>query len=206
MQKLIVISILLLILGCNSRESKNNNSSKKGTTTQETPEVFQEKNIIEQYKARARGRGNLFYQLYSEALEKDKNLRKIENDYLLMREAQENNLKKYNKFNNSNNYYYAEAHDFIHTILDSTIRMEVMQLVEESKKKYSHSVSEQEKIKNSVIKNSNTIEDLHKVLQVVVTLKMIENYQNNEMESGQSIENIIQDQENFIKELKKNIK
>lgn len=208
---LVVISILFAT-------SCHNNSNKNEEIKQQTPEVFQEHTAVDEISSYSK-RGkyeSLVDKLYNELLEKDAELKKIEDAIEKIKtspKAAYDNITKNNIFLVNNSKYYTELKPFFNDsvanlksyvakIQDSTLRKKMISIVQESEEKYNAKIKKLEKLNNLLEEKSIELHDYRTALKITATLKSMEDYQDKFKQDTTSLKELIKNYNNLIKTIK----
>jgi hypothetical protein len=184
------IFILPLLVSCGGGQTDNNNLPK-----QETPKALQDGNL--EIKSYSRS-GNLTEELYQELVDKNPALKKLEEDLAAYSPKPNELNEKFQQYDNKSNNYYRSASDKASTITDSLLRMKIISLIKTSTKKYSTKTAGLHSLLGQISKNGATLNDHHSVLKIVLTLPVIEKYQDDNNSGKKEFKDFINQQENLI--------
>ena len=184
------IFILTLLVSCGGGQTENNKP-----TQQETPKALQDSKL--QIKSYSRS-GDLTEELYQELVGKTPALKKLEDD-LDAFIPKPNDLKdKFNQYDSKSNSYYNSANYKATAISDSLLKKKIILLIMTSNNKYSAKTAELNSLLKQISKDGATLNDHHSVLKIVLTLPMIEKYQDDNKPNKKEIKDLINQQEKLI--------
>ncbi len=184
------VFIFTLLFSCGNKETGDN-----ATTKQETPEALQDDKL--EIKSYSRS-GDLTEELYQELVGKNPALKKLEDDLDAFRPKPKELTDKFNKYDSKSNSYYSSANYKAAAITDSLLRMKIFSLITTSNKQYSTKTAELNSLLKQISKNGATLNDHHSVLKIVLTLPMIEKYQDDNKPDKKEFKNLIKQQEDLI--------
>ena len=183
------IFILTLLFSCGGGRTNDN------ATKQETPKALQDSKL--EIKSYSRS-GDLTEELYQELVDKTPALKKLEDDLDAFRPKPNDINEKFNQYNSKSNSYYSSANYKATAITDSLLRMKIVALITTSNKQYSTKTAELNSLLQQISKNGATLNDHHSVLKIVLTLPIIEKYQDDNKPDKKEFKNLINEQENLI--------
>ena len=184
------IFILTLLVSCGGGQTENNKP-----TQQETPKALQDSKL--EIKSYSRS-GDLTEELYQELVGKTPSLKKLEDD-LDAFIPKPNDLKdKFNQYDSKSNSYYNSANYKATAISDSLLKKKIISLIMTSNNKYSAKTAELNMLLKQISKDGATLNDHHSVLKIVLTLPMIEKYQDDNMPNKKEFKDLINQQEKLI--------
>ena len=184
------IFILTLLVSCGGGQTENNKP-----TQQETPKALQDSKL--EIKSYSRS-GDLTEELYQELVGKTPALKKLEDD-LDVFIPKPNDLKdKFNQYDSKSNSYYNSANYKATAISDSLLKKKIISLIMTSNNKYSAKTAELNMLLKQISKDGATLNDHHSVLKIVLTLPMIEKYQDDNMPNKKEFKDLINQQEKLI--------
>ena len=184
------IFILVLLVSCGGGQTENNKP-----TQQETPKALQDSKL--EIKSYSRS-GDLTEELYQELVGKTPSLKKLEDD-LDAFIPKPNDLKdKFNQYDSKSNSYYNSANYKATAISDSLLKKKIISLIMTSNNKYSAKTAELNMLLKQISKDGATLNDHHSVLKIVLTLPMIEKYQDDNKPNKKKFKDLINQQEKLI--------
>ena len=184
------IFILTLLVSCGGGQTENNKP-----TQQETPKALQDSKL--EIKSYSRS-GDLTEELYQELVGKTPALKKLEDD-LDAFIPKPNDLKdKFNQYDSKSNSYYNSANYKATAISDSLLKKKIISLIMTSNNKYSAKTAELNSLLKQISKDGATLNDHHSVLKIVLTLPMIEKYQDDNKPNKKDFKDLINQQEKLI--------
>ena len=185
-----IIFILTLLVSCGGGQTENNKP-----TQQETPKALQDSKL--EIKSYSRS-GDLTEELYQELVGKTPALKKLEDDFDAFI-PKPNDLKdKFNQYDSKSNSYYNSANYKATAISDSLLKKKIISLIMTSNNKYSAKTAELNSLLKQISKDGATLNDHHSVLKIVLTLPMIEKYQDDNKPNKKEFKDLINQQEKLI--------
>ena len=188
----VFVSILLCLMSCNNDRAKN-------TPQQTTPKALEENSISSFDVSLTRGRANLVESLYSELVNKNADLKILEEQINDLAKSRSDSTSSFVEFNNKNQSYYDPAKDYANGIKDSLLRNKMKTLIANSLIKYNTSIAKHNQLLAILNTKDTALADLHTVLKLVKTLPLMEQYQHDYLPSVKPIEGYIIKQEKAIR-------
>ncbi|MBO9702143.1 MAG: hypothetical protein J7604_18180 [Sporocytophaga sp.] len=142
-----------------------------------TPKALQNSDELYVSSFESRGKENLVSDLYQELMEKNSELRKLEESRNEFNERHQNYLYRFDEYDSKSQQYYRDANSYVNAINDSILRKKIEHLLTRNEEKYKHIISKHTGLQNDLSKLSSTIEDRLIVLKVLLTLEQIEKYE-----------------------------
>jgi len=191
-----VFSLLLIafLFSCQSSDS-----GKFETTPKETPEALQENKL--DIKSYSREGTNLVEELYLELVETKPELKKVEQDLIDFRKKQQELNEDFSKYDNKSNRYYGSAQYKAEAIKDSTIRTAMVELINSSREKYKDKTGQLTGLRELISDNHASLNDQHQVLKIVLTLPLIEEFQDESMPDKKQFKDFADEQEKVLKDM-----
>jgi hypothetical protein len=183
------IFILTLLVSCGGQTENNK------PTQQETPKALQDSKL--EIKSYSRS-GDLTEELYLELVDKTPALKKLEDDLDTFR-PKPNELKdKFNQYDSKSNSYFSSANYKASAITDSLLKKKIIALIITSSNKYSTKTAELNSLLTQISKDGATLNDHHSVLKIVLTLPIIEKYQDDNKPNKKEFKDLINQQKKLI--------
>ena len=184
--------LLTLLVACGNKSSDNN-----ATPIPETPKALQEDKIDIKSYSRS---NDLVDELYQELVDKTPALKQLEDEIDAINPKPGELSAKFNTYESKSNSYYSSANYKAMAITDSLLRTQIVSLLSASSKSYSAKTSVLSSLIDQFSKNSSKLNDHHSVLKIVLTLPIIEKYQNENKPDKKEFKALIKEQENLIKQ------
>ena len=182
---------LAILHSCEGNQTVNNPLPK-----QELPKALQENNLeIKSYSRNS----NLAEELYQELVEKDEELKKLESDISALEPRANELVGGFNAYQSKSNSYYEGANYHTRTISDSALKNRIDALLSKSQARSSMKAASLNALMKEMTLRNGTLKDHHTVLKIVLTLPIIEKYQNQNLPSQVPFKNFIKTQEVIIK-------
>jgi uncharacterized protein YdiU (UPF0061 family) len=187
---LISTFIVLTLASCENTRTQDN-------PKQETPKALQDKNSSYEIISK-RSYDDLVESLYNELLDKDKDLKKLENDIKVLNESKEDTTELFDNFDNKNESYYSSANRHIDQLSDSLLKTKMRIMITNSLTNYNSLVTRHNALLKTIETKSMTLNDLHTVLKITKTIPLIDKYQKDNLPSTKSLESYIHKQNEVI--------
>lgn len=206
MKKFLLSFITISILNsCTNKKPNIELPKTLATQTEETPELFEEKNNISGSIDFKRGyHNNILEELYAEAIDQNIYLENLKQNIDNFRQTKNDSLQDYHSYLRNNNNYWTSAYALIKNINDSVLSSELKQKVQQLESNYKTSIKSLEDEKTRINNTEKLLADKYRVLKLMVTLKMISNYQKNEKPKLETLRHINLEQEKLIQQAEKN--
>ena len=189
--KIIASVILILIFAC----CNNNRTQEK--PTQETPKALQDNTGSYELTSK-RGYDNLIESLYSELVNKNIDLKKLEEKIDELNKSKRDSSNSFYEFNEKNQSYFNAANTQISGIKDSLLKDKMKLLIAANLTKYNSTISKHNDLLKMIEAKNLSIADLHTVLKIVKTLPLIDHYQKENLPNIKSLEGYIKQQDEVI--------
>jgi hypothetical protein len=181
------------LLSCDGKQTDNTQPR------QETPKALQDEKLVVKSYSRT---GDLTEELYQELVDQTPALKKLEED-LEHFAPKPNDLKdKFDEYADKSNSYYNSANYKAAAISDSVLRKKITLLIAASNKQFASKTAELNSLITQISKNGASINDHHSVLKIVLTLPLIEKYQDNNKPGKKEFKDLINQQENLLSKTK----
>lgn len=164
---------------------------------QETPKALQDD--VLSYK---RSGKSLMEDLYDELVTKSPELKTLEDNLDILRKKETDLKEAFDKYDSKSHHYYNSTAR-ANSISDSLLRKKIEALLTSSQKKYSAKKSEIGSLLAAAASNNASLQDHHLVLKIVLTLPLMEEYQNDNLPDGKNYSEFTADQKKVIKEIGK---
>lgn len=194
---LTLITAIIIFTSCNEKPTAQTDSA-------EMPKALTDKDNGIGYSLK-KERYDLLEQLYDELLQKDTNLKKLEDQIVVVKSSKFDSLSKFQGFNGKNEAYFNSATFQANQITDSVLKKRIQQLIADKQAAYKKKMIQHLALVDTIHVNDKKIADLHRLLKITKTLPMIEQYQN-KLPSTKSMESYIVEQNNVIEKQNRSIK
>ncbi|MHC1704981.1 MAG: hypothetical protein AB9846_13815 [Tenuifilaceae bacterium] len=174
---------------------------KDTTIQQETPKTLQDD--IGEIKSIIRSSNDLTDDLYQELVDKTPSLETLEDDLESFRSKPNELVEKFDKYDGKSISYYNSAKTKALMINDSLLRNRIVKIIGNSKRLYSSKTAEFNSLIKQISQNGTTLNDHHSVLKIILTLPLIEKYQDNSIPNKKEINELIKEQVKLIERIDK---
>lgn len=189
-------NILLVFCLCMGSCSEQKLSRKN--RQENTPKALNNNKI---YFSKKRGR-DIISELYQEALEKNPTLQKLQENIEQLHQMQTDSLQDYREYRQNNRHYWEATQNYLHQLNDSVLRKSTQRLFEKLEVTYLKNIAAQEAKLQKIEQLSSVLNDQQIVLKLLVTEKMMNDYQVNEKPDSTPLAILIQKYGALIQELK----
>lgn len=184
------------ILSCNDAEEVKKDENKK-----EIPEALKEDKISKGSYSYEREYSDLTEALYKELAEKTPSLSNLEKLLQAYQERPHKDEKSFEEYHDKSKSYYRSANYKANEIQDSILRKKMISIISKSEEKYKAKIKGIETLLERIAKKETSLKDKHLVLKILLTLPMIEDYQNGNMVDKKSFEERIQVLDQLIEKI-----
>jgi len=190
MKYLFIILLSLVMFSCGGERIEHN------PTEPETPKALQDDKL--ELKSYNRSKNDLAEVLYLELMDKSPELKKLEDDLGTLNSKKSDLETKFNTYNQKSDSYYNSAHEKASSITDSLLRKKIIALITNSQNQYSNKTASVNTLRKLISDNSSSINDSYSVLKIVLTLQLIEKYQNDNLPNRKDFLDLTKEQEKII--------
>jgi hypothetical protein len=193
MLKKITIFSLIILASCGGKETNNGNSKN------EIPEALQEGSI--DLKRYSKWNNNLTEELYQELVNKSPELKGLETEIEEFNPSETQD--EFLKYDRKSDNYYRSAENYAKAITDSVTKNKIIGLIKKSGEKYSGKTTELNSLLKNISEKQNSLNDYHNILKIVLTIPIIEKYQNENLPAKSEFEKVIENEDKLIEKTKK---
>lgn len=197
--------LLSLILVTVSLSACHNNRDKIEIKNPNTPQALQggdNASSLSIYRSRA---DDLIEEIYNELLEKRPDLKKLEADIAAYNTMEGDSLGKYDRYERQSAAYYNQANNKIKQITDSTLKKEMQQIIAKSSSRYNKKMAAINSQLNVLGKNDSTLNNYHIALKLLVTLPLMEQFQNDEFPGDKTLHTLATEKQKLIDRTQKTV-
>jgi hypothetical protein len=195
-----LVLIFCLIVGCGKDQSENNNSQELMSETPETLE--QDRSLITDLK-QGSYRGNIIERLYQEALDKNEDLKKLEDKIIEIKsDSISEKIIDYVKYKEVNSSYWNNAKNYTKKLNDSLLEKSVTEIFTKLESDYEQKISAHENKMDDIRNLELDLADQQILMKLLITQTMISNYQSNELPDIKQLESLVKDLQNIINDTK----
>lgn len=160
--------IFLSLIGCKDAQRPG--------TTSETPKALQDKNSSSELSYKNRS-NDMVEDIYKELTDKTAELQDLENKISNVQESQADSTASFDKYNDRIQSYFGSANAHIENVQDSILKQKMKILISNSLADYNLKVLAHAKLLAEINAGMNTLDDLHTIVKIVVTLPLITKYE-----------------------------
>jgi hypothetical protein len=199
-----ILKVAAILLAFIFSASCNNDSSKKQIDPRDTMAKALTQDKSDTYEiSSSRGQSNLVDDIYKEMVSKNAKLQKLEDDIERYQTIQIDSMLKYDKYKSKSIGYYASADNNTKQITDSVLRKEIQQIIAKNKADYEHMISGQTALIDQLAKTNSNLDDSHAVLKLLITLPVINQYQNTQLPNDKELHVLLSEKQKLIERTKK---
>ncbi len=202
-----IFAAAILLVGmasCSKRQSTDTQ-----TPNPTTPQALQEDKgslNIKSGRSLFRGSGGrsqsrLLDDLYDELVTKTPELQKLEDDLVNYNEMLYPLEEAYAAYNGNSTQYYHLANEKANGITDSLFKVKINAIIAASSEKYLNKTADLKSLLSQIDRNKTSLDDYYIAMKIILTLPMIETYQDNEKPDQKPYRDLIQLQEDLIKRM-----
>lgn len=166
---LLTVAAIMLLISCNGRKEQDE------VPEVQNPEALQDKSEL---RSLTRKGSDLVDELYAELVEKSPELKELEKELADFEEVPSVTQNLFYRYDVKSNQFYANANGFASDIKDSISKKKILAFIENSSKKYDSKTKELQALVKEIENSENTIKDNHTIMKIVLTLGILEKYQN----------------------------
>ena len=197
MKKILIPFCLLLLISCTSWKEN------KTPPEAEVPKALQdnkESSLISISKRGSYDR-DLVEELYKEKVKSTPALQAIEKLIDKLTDAESDSLEIYNEFKSKNQQYYSSANSHLISIKDSMLKKEIQSAIERNTLAYNNKISGLNNLVTNLKGKSGSVDDRHAILMILISLGMMNDYQEKNLPSSKPIETVITNYNTLIQKM-----
>jgi hypothetical protein len=195
---LCLISTATIMLACNQPEQLNKKNSN-------VPKALQENSLEEITDFSKREKSDILDNIYNEQLASRPDLKEIENIIKNIKEEQVEAINDFEQFHSKNSEYYNSANYHLNNFSDSVLREKIKAIINESEKNYKAKSSKIASLAAQINQQSLTISDYHEALKAIVTIPVIEKFQNENLPNDSVFRRITKEQKQLTGKMQKKV-
>ena len=186
MKKIVLFIFASVLISCGKNE-------RNVVVENGVPDALQENKSMRS----SRGSQNLVEDLYQELVAGSADLQRLESGLEEFDPKETQDL--FYRYNGKSIDYYQAAKGEAGSISDSVSKKIMLEYIEKSNIRYFTKSAELQKVTNLIGDKHNTIEDSHTILKIVLTMPIIEKYQNEQIPDRTAFDKTIKKQDSLIK-------
>src|SRR5688572_11889079 len=193
---LIPLTVLIVILCTSCKENET-------TPQAAVPKALQDnkENSVAGYSKRGYDEHDLVEELYEEKVKSAPSLQAIEKMIDKLNDSQNDSLEAFNDFNAKNQQYYGFAKRHLNSIKDSLLKIEIQSVIERNMLAYNNRISGLNGLVTNLKGKSGSADDRHTILMILISLGMMNEYQDKNLPSSKPIESVINDYNSLIQKM-----
>lgn len=174
--------------------------TQQAKTVPETPKALQEKTDVSFVSYKRRGQG-IVESLYDELAAKNEKLIKLEEHRSDIAEKAAGINQNIELYNEKSGNYYQNAEHMISSIDDSLLKQKTRELIKISKENQQRRVENMMEMREKYEKLTRAALDHHLVMEIALTLPLMERYQKGSRPDELSMKKLINGQQSLIRQM-----
>lgn len=191
MLKKIILLLLIVFISCGGKETN------KEKPKNEIPEALNEESV----DWKRYSNNNLTEEIYQELVSNNLELKNLETE--IDQFKPQDTKDKFNKYDIKSINYYQSAQKQAELITDSITKNKILNLIKKSNEKYVGKTAELIGILKSIDEKEKSINNYHNILKIVLTIPIIEKYQNENLPAKTEFNNLLNKENKIIEKTKK---
>lgn len=188
-----IIGSLLLLYSCSTPKD---HSEELAT---ETPEILTGSGLKTSKGSFSITKG-IVGQLYDEALENNPELRKLDQQLVaITNDSLRKKTRAFDKYKSTNDAYWRSIDSYVNGINDSITKQSIQKVIDDSKTRYHQRIANHEAYNVQLDELKLKLEDQSTLLKILVTQKMMLNFEQNELTDPKELKSIVEDYNTVIK-------
>jgi hypothetical protein len=199
MKKNILFTIIgLSIISC----TNDKGTAEQQIPNEQTPEVLNDERKLDISSYSKRYGTDIIQELFGEAVKNDKALKSVTSKLEQVKELKSDSLEAYQTYMRYNQNYWNALTQHSNQLGDSTLKIELLNLIATLKDKQTNRTSSLDKLVVEIDSTERTLNDLEVLMKIMVTIPMMYNYQRNELPNIQTLESVKQALDSSINTVK----
>ena len=199
--KILTVVLLMCTIIYASCSKNTKNEVKEPLSQNQTPEAFENKSEISSFSTK-RYDSDLIQKLYQEAMDKNKELKSLNEEISEIGYIKNDSLVAYQKYIQQNAIYYRLVGEYINGINDSTLKNEAKEIFAKLENECSNKISRHKLTVENIDTRTQILNDQLILMKLFVTAPMMRNYQINELPDIKSINYISLKYDSLINDTK----
>lgn len=133
---------------------------------------------------------NVVDKLYQEALNENESLKSLDQDINNWWEYQGENLQDFNEFVSNNENYWFGVEEYINQMEDTILQEKTRAIFNAAQQTYHQRIANHANIKRNIELKNTILQDQHVLMKLIVTLQMMDVYQQNKLPAIAPLENV----------------
>ena len=197
MKKILIPFFTFLFISCTLRKEN------KDTPQADVPKALQDnkETSLISYSKRGSYDRDLVEELYKEKVKLTPGLQAIEKLTDELNDAENDSLEVYNEFRSKNQQYYGSANSHLNRIKDSLLKKEIEAVLEKNTAAYNNKIAGLNDLVANLSRKSGSTSDRHTTLMILISLGMVNEYQEKNLPSPKPIESVISNYNALIQKM-----
>lgn len=180
--------IVLFVVSCTNERG----TAEQENLNEQTPEVLNDERKLDISSYSKRYGTDIIQKLFDEAVENDKDLKKATSTLGRVKKLKSDSLEAYQTYMRNNQNYWNALTRYSNQLSDSTLKNDLLKLVETLKDKQSKRTLPLEELVADIDSTERILGDLEILMKIIVTEPMMNNYQRNELPNPKTLESVKQ--------------
>ena len=173
---LVIAAFAIVLSSCNNQPADSKQEEAVPKALQNDGEIS---GII---SSKRLGYGSLIEELYDDAVSKNSELEKLEKELSAFNDIKGDSLKDVEKYKARSLDFYSSGKNLSETIADSTLKKKLAAIIDASDKRYQTKTGNLNNLVKLMEQNEVSITDYHTMLKLMVTIPIIERYQDQQLQ------------------------
>lgn len=197
--KPLLFTILAVLFAACAHQNRGNNET--SSAPKEKTENIPLKAIDVSASLASSRSNDIIQTIYSKLMKDNPKLQNIESAMGNIETEINDSTEAFKNYNANSTAYYNEAHNYLSSITDTTLRNKLQELINLSMTAYANKAAPNAALLKETEDVKSTLHDVHTALKIVVTLPSIENYQNTNLPSAKPIKAVITKANNLVTQI-----
>ena len=199
MKKLLYVSCAFVLFSC----SENGNRNSKSNNPNNVIEEAESSASSSLSKSGSRYGGNMVDDIFGALLDKDENLKKLDEKILNLQKESSKVISENEKVISKSAIYYVDAKSKTESISDSLTKKGALEMIKQSSDRFDLKTQKLRELLAQAKLNGQKIDDSYTIFKIKKTIPEIEKYQNDNPIELNNLNNYINRQTQLLAELQK---
>lgn len=192
----ILFAVLVLsLLACNDKPKENNH----------VPKAFEQKTLVEDISISRKYSSNAVEELYREALEKDTELKKLQESFNEQNALLNESLKDWHTFKQNNEAYMTHVKSYLGQIQDTILKKRYENYFDGREQQWINETKAYVKLESELTSNRVKLADLNICLKLLASNKLMEEYRQEEKPDLNKMKDFFNQQKELIDKTNKKL-
>ncbi|NRS89849.1 hypothetical protein HNQ02_002783 [Flavobacterium sp. 7E] len=192
MMRFLTVFSAIFMISCNNGNNENI------IVEDQNPVALQEKSSLARF---SKPGGNLVDALYQELVEKKPELNSLETELNNFATEANKTQNIFYNYNEKSQHFYEDATFLANQIKDSVAQIKILEIIKLSSDKYDQQSNELNHLVEKIANNQKSINDSHTILKLLLTIPVIEKFQEDNLPKNKDFQKVIVKQEQLNKKI-----